>query len=226
MWIALKLLGSEAHRTTSYHPQTNGIVGKAALKARLDGPHWMDELHLVMLGIHIAPKEDLQCSAADLVYGEILRLPDEFYEIGQTPIQASEEFLPQLWRTMQKVQPTPTAHHGGIVPHVPAALQTSKFIFVRKDGHKTPLQCPYEGPFQVLDCSDKFFTLQMNGKIDTVSIDHLQPAFLETVCQDTDSGQTSSSSPSSTPSIVLQRTPSGWTVQSSRHSNYPLPVDS
>ena len=50
LWTALnKLLGSEAHRTTSYHLQANGIVErfhrqmKAMLKASLDGSHWMDE---------------------------------------------------------------------------------------------------------------------------------------------------------------------------------------
>ena len=100
-----------------------------------------------------------------------------------------------------------------IVPHVSAALHMSQFVFMQKDGHKTPLQCPYEGPFQVLDRSDKFITLQMNGKIDTVSIDPIKPAFLEIVCRDTDSGKPSSSLPSSTPLIVLQRTPSGWAVK-------------
>ena len=58
LWTALStLLGAQLHRTTAYHPQANGIVErfhrqlKAALRARLTGPDWMDELPLVLLGI-------------------------------------------------------------------------------------------------------------------------------------------------------------------------------
>ena len=51
------LLGAQLHHTTAYHPQANGIVErfhrqlKAALKARLVGPAWVDELPLVLLGL-------------------------------------------------------------------------------------------------------------------------------------------------------------------------------
>ena len=47
----------QLHHTTAYHPQANGIVErfhrqlKAALKARLVGPAWVDELPLVLLGL-------------------------------------------------------------------------------------------------------------------------------------------------------------------------------
>ena len=86
LWTALnKLLGARPHYTTSYHPQANGIIEcfhwqlKAALKARLDGPHWTDELPLILLGIRSVPKDDLGCSTAELVYGDTPRLPGEFF---------------------------------------------------------------------------------------------------------------------------------------------------
>ncbi|GFR58986.1 Pol polyprotein [Elysia marginata] len=43
-------LGVQIHRTTAYHPQSNGLIErfhrtlKVALKARLQGPNWADEL--------------------------------------------------------------------------------------------------------------------------------------------------------------------------------------
>ena len=52
-------------------------------------------------------------------------------------------------------------------------------MFVRHDAVRKPLQPPYDGPFKVLQRADKFFILDINGKQDTVSLDHLKPAFLD-----------------------------------------------
>ena len=69
VWSALsESLGAKLHHTTAYHPQSNGLVErfhrslKAALRARLTTPSWMDELPWVMLGLRTAPKEDLGAS--------------------------------------------------------------------------------------------------------------------------------------------------------------------
>ena len=71
LWTTLSQLnGRRLHRTTAYHPQSNGIVErfhrhlKYALMARLTGPDWIDELPWVLLGIRTVPKEDLECSSA------------------------------------------------------------------------------------------------------------------------------------------------------------------
>lgn len=96
LWTALwTLLGAQLHRTTAYHPQANGIVErlhrqlKAALKARLVGPAWMDELPLVLLGLRSAPKEDLGCAPSELVYGTTIRLPGEFFETSNSRLRTS-----------------------------------------------------------------------------------------------------------------------------------------
>ncbi|KAK3892978.1 hypothetical protein Pcinc_003157 [Petrolisthes cinctipes] len=92
LWSAMaQLLGCNLHFTTSYHPQANGIVErfhrhmKTALKARLNGPDWMDELPWVLLGIRTAPKEDLATSSAELVYGAPLILPGDFIATSDKP---------------------------------------------------------------------------------------------------------------------------------------------
>ena len=65
LWKSItQLLGTRLHCTTAYNPQPNGLVEKfhrhlkSALRARLTGPNWTQELPWVLLGIHTAPRED------------------------------------------------------------------------------------------------------------------------------------------------------------------------
>jgi transposase InsO family protein len=80
----MKLLGTKHIHTTSYHPIANGLVErfhrqlKSALKAQQQSANWTDALPLVLLGCRTAIKEDLSCTAAELLYGTTLRLPGEF----------------------------------------------------------------------------------------------------------------------------------------------------
>ncbi|XP_071511074.1 uncharacterized protein [Diadema antillarum] len=54
-------------------------------------------------------------------------------------------------------------------------IDPSDYVQLRK-----PLQHPYRGPFLVIRRADKFFVSDYHGKHDTVSIDRLKPAFIET----------------------------------------------
>ena len=81
----------KVHRTTAYNPQSNGLCErfhrdmKAALRASLTGGDWADRLPWVMLGLRSAPKDDLQASSAELVYGQPLRVPGEFLPDATAP---------------------------------------------------------------------------------------------------------------------------------------------
>ena len=76
LWkVLMHLLGTKRNRTTAYHPQANGLVErfhrhlKSSLKARLTNGNWVEELPMVLLGIRTTLKEDLSCTAAEMVYG-------------------------------------------------------------------------------------------------------------------------------------------------------------
>ena len=80
---------------------------------------------------------------------------------------------------MQSVRPTPprTVQRN---THIPHALATATHVFVRNDAVRKPLQTPYyEGPYPVLERTDKFFKLNINGRKETVSIDRLKPAYTD-----------------------------------------------
>ena len=142
---------------------------KEALKARLLDNDWILALPWVMLGIRTAPEDDLNCSAAEMVFGSTLTLPGEF--ISPTHRQRDAPTT--------KFFPTNTGFHGNSKCAPIQALDTAAFEFIRVDRHKTPLCRPYEGPFRVIRKVDKTFTIARKKKEEGVSMDRLKSAYLE-----------------------------------------------
>jgi len=88
------MCGIHLCRTTPHHPAANGLVErlhhtlKAAIMCHAD-EKWTEALPLVLLGICTTYKEDLQSSAAELVYGEPLRVPGELMVPAAPKVEAS-----------------------------------------------------------------------------------------------------------------------------------------
>ena len=142
------LLGVQLHRTTAYQPQTNGLVErfhrtvKTSPKARLTGPNWIDELPWVLLGIWTDHKQNLHASSAELVYGEPLTVHWSFVTANTIPWSPLEQLrLPNV---------VPTLFHSHIKVSIPDEMLSEKYVFVRHDGHRTPLQRPYDKPYEAI----------------------------------------------------------------------------
>ncbi|KAL7870755.1 hypothetical protein SRHO_G00082520 [Serrasalmus rhombeus] len=136
LWNAVAgSLGVKLHRTTAYHPQSNGLCErfhrslKASLRASLKDNSWADKLPWVMLGIRTAPKEDLQASSAELVYGQPLRVPGDFVPSTTTPWSATLQ-RSSLLDNARLFTPLPTSCHGLPSSHVPSGLQSAGFVFI------------------------------------------------------------------------------------------------
>ena len=178
-----QLLGCKHLRTTAYNPKSNGMVErwhrslKASLKAKFT-QNWMDELPMILLGLRSVIKDDLKATPAEMTLGKSLILPGQFF-IDSKENATDVEFVRNFKRMMSELRPTEPKYHDQPKVFVHPKLPTAKYVFVRIDAHTTPLQAPYMGPFEVIKHGDKFFKLNMNGKIKNVSIDRLKPAFVE-----------------------------------------------
>lgn len=152
---------------------------KAAITCH-SSPNWVEILPWVLLGLRSAWKEDLQTSAAELVYGEPLRLPGQFFAPDPEDGMDMTTITARLRAHVSKLKPLPTSWHGSSSRtfYVPKDLKTATHVFIRHGPVKRPLQAPYAGPYKVLHRSQKTFDVDVQGKSQRVSIDRLKPAYV------------------------------------------------
>ena len=93
------------------------------------------------------------------------------------PELPSDSFLRKVERAVNGFA-VPSPHHvrSTSPSQLPAALVTTKFVFVRDDTVKPTLAPRYRGPYLVIDKQSKYFRLQIGSKQDSVSVDRLKPA--------------------------------------------------
>lgn len=182
-------------RTTAYHPSANGMIERVhrQLKGSLmcHGTSWTQALPLVLLGMRSAYKEDIKATAAEMLYGEALRLPGELLVSVPNPNYEDAADLVSTLRThMSELRPTPASRHTNIKPFIFKDLATATHIFLRDDTVRRPLQPPYTGPYPILQRSadGKTLTINCKGRTVVVSVDRVKPAFVDS------SGSTSTDS--------------------------------
>ena len=63
-------------------------------------------------------------------------------------------------------------------------------MWLRVDRVRRPLEAPYQGPYEVLNRTQRTFTIAIRGKPSVVSIDRLKPACLQKKSNEDQDGQT------------------------------------
>ena len=174
IWSQLcAFLGIVHSSTTSFHPQSNGLVEhfhcqlKVSLRARLAGSDWFYHLPLVLLGLCNVPRDDSAVSAAEVLLGTPLALPGEFLNNPEVP---SVEYLRRIQQILKNIPVSPPHHlvlnhEPGAENKIPTRLLSCSHVFVREDASKPPLALLYRGPYLVLNCSSKFFSSRLVPKL-------------------------------------------------------------
>ena len=181
LWISLgQLMGTTVHHTTAYNPEANGMVErfhrtlKAALMSRCNGPVWLSQLPWVLLGLRTTPKDDLNVSPAEMVYGDPLVVPGEFFPDAPTTTDVA-----RLRGVVGKFAPCKQTYRPSGQRYVPRDLFKTKYVFLRTDAHSPALSPPYSGPYEVIERKKKAFLLRVKGADDWISVDRLKPAYLQ-----------------------------------------------
>uniref|UniRef100_A0AAV2KH15 Reverse transcriptase RNase H-like domain-containing protein n=1 Tax=Knipowitschia caucasica TaxID=637954 RepID=A0AAV2KH15_KNICA len=156
----------------------SGVHWHMGFAFRLTDGNWVDKLPWFMLGLRTAPKEDLQSSSAELVYGQALRVPGDFIPDATRPWSATEQ-RSSLREVAMGFAPVPRSQHCSPESRMPAGLRSALFVFVRHDAHRGPLRPPHDGPFKVLQHGDKSLVVDIGGRPETISVDRIKPAHVD-----------------------------------------------
>lgn len=178
-----KISGFQHKKTTAYHPACNGAIERfhRQLKTAITchaTENWMEALPLVLLGIRSAYKEDIRASAAELVYGEPLRLPGEFFDPNTAGTTDVTDYTARLRNFANNLKPSPASRHSKPSIFIFKDLLTASHVFLREDALRAPLKPAYTGPHAVLERSEKVYKILVKGKPVTVSVDRLKPAYI------------------------------------------------
>lgn len=178
-----KTIGFRRKRTTAYHPACNGLVERfhRQLKAAITchaSSSWTEILPLVLLGIRSAIKNDLQASPAELVYGEPLTLPGEFFDPSAPDTTDLSDFTARLNTFANNLKPVAASRHNSSKIFIFKELANAEHVFLRDDTSRPPLRPVYTGPHKVLERGTKTFKLLIKGKPVVVSVDRVKPAHI------------------------------------------------
>ena len=152
---------------------------KTALKCAEAPTEWHDNLPRALLDLRSLPKEDLeQFPSNNLVFGDKLRLPGEFFVFHEKDESTSlNAFVNSLTRRVAFFRYNPPRKAIRSL-YLDTALFNPQvtYVFLKSEVRRHSLQPAYKGPYLIVDRNPKYFTLDFTTHQDHISIDRLKPA--------------------------------------------------
>lgn len=84
----------------------------------------------------------------------------------------------ELRRMVEKLSPKPAMSHSHPNVFIQPELKNCTYVFVRNDAVRTPFHPTFDGPFEVLNKYEKYFTIRIKQRTANISIDKLKAAFM------------------------------------------------
>lgn len=115
---------------------------------------WFEILPIILFGLCSSIKEDFQASVAELVFGETLHLPGEFFSASKVYVDPAT-FVGRLKDHISTIHPFPTSLRTCHSIFVHNALSSCSHVFLWQNVTCSSLQPLYAEPFWVLSLSGK-----------------------------------------------------------------------
>ena len=177
----------------------------------------------MLLGIRTTLKQDLRCSPPELVYSITLQLPGTSTSFQST--MDITDYIQRLKSSMQRLHAVPPRQSHNWLVHITPDLLTLTHAFIRHDAVQKALQSPFNGSYRVINNTTKHFTVDVNGRHEVVSMDRLQPAYLD--IQSPQPSLTSDNQSKSSPPMLAEHSTDIHSVPSSKSPTTtinPVPI--
>ena len=179
-------MGIRHIRTTTYHPQSNGLIErvhrviKTALRTLEDKENWVQQVPYITLMLNNQVSDRNSYTPYQMVFGMNGRLPGQML----FPEEEEDGELPMDDRTLQVFCELMTNHQRQARPlnssagYVDKALENAHQVWVRKEGFQPTLEPLYEGPYIVIQRFEKYVIILSWEGEKKISIDRLKTAYV------------------------------------------------
>ncbi len=116
----------------------------------------------MLLRLRAQPREDTGLSPAEVVFGAPIVLPDEFLQNEEISI---DSIITNFSKTLDVHTVSLPRHNSStqLPSELPAELLSAPLVLVRCDVIIPPLQSLYNGPYAVLYCGPRSFTIPVRA---------------------------------------------------------------